>query len=97
LKKWKRLIYIVEDLDMITKLESGFKFRIYWFDIVELIQNVFDLLEMKADKENSLAFENSPVHPIFVKADKDRIQQIVENLLVNSIKYGKERTYKSLL
>jgi two-component system phosphate regulon sensor histidine kinase PhoR len=47
---------------------------------------------MKADKKKiTLAFENSPVHPIYVKADKDRIQQIVENLLVNSIKYGKAK------
>lgn len=87
----ERLIYIVEDLDMITKLESGdLNLEYTDFDIVELIQNVFDLLEMKADKKKvTLAFENSPVHPNYVKADKDRIQQIVENLLVNSIKYGK--------
>jgi two-component system phosphate regulon sensor histidine kinase PhoR len=46
---------------------------------------------MKADKKKiTLAFENSPVNPSFVK-DKDRIQQIVENLLVNSIKYGKAK------
>jgi two-component system phosphate regulon sensor histidine kinase PhoR len=55
-KKWKRLIYIVEDLDMITKLESGLNLEYTDFDIVELIQNVFDLLEMKADKENYLGF-----------------------------------------
>jgi two-component system phosphate regulon sensor histidine kinase PhoR len=47
----ERLIYIVEDLDMITKLESGdLNLEYTDFDIVELIQNVFDLLEMKADK-----------------------------------------------
>jgi two-component system phosphate regulon sensor histidine kinase PhoR len=48
----ERLIYIVEDLDMITKLEVGYLNLDYSeFDIVELIQNVFDLLEMKADKK----------------------------------------------
>jgi len=88
----ERLIYIVEDLDMITKLESGdLNLEISEFDIVELIQNVFDLLEMKADKKKiSLAFENYHIQPIFVKGDKDKLQQLVENLLVNSIKYGKE-------
>jgi two-component system phosphate regulon sensor histidine kinase PhoR len=46
---------------------------------------------MKADKKNmTLAFENYHIQPIFVKGDKDRIQQVVENLIVNSIKYGKE-------
>ncbi|WP_100842411.1 cell wall metabolism sensor histidine kinase WalK [Flavobacterium sp. 5] len=88
----ERLIYIVEDLDMITKLESGdLNLDFTKFDIVKLIQNVFDLLEMKADKKDiTLAFENDKMKPIFVNGDKDKIQQVVENLIVNSIKYGKE-------
>ena len=86
----ERLVYIVQDLDMITKLETGdLRLNPEVFDIVELTQNVFDLLEMKAAKKNiSLLFENSYA-PVFVKADKERIQQVVTNLLVNSIKYGK--------
>jgi len=88
----ERLIYIVEDLDMITKLEVGdLNLEFSEFDIVELIQNVFDLLEMKADKKKiTLAFDNYHIQPIFVKGDKDKIQQVLENLIVNSIKYGKE-------
>ncbi len=88
----ERLIFIVEDLDMITKLETGdLHLEISDFDVVELIQNVFDLLEMKADKKKiSLSFENYYIQPTFVKADKDRIQQVIENLVVNAIKYGKE-------
>ena len=88
----ERLIYIVEDLDMITKLEVGdLNLEFSEFDIVELIQNVFDLLEMKAEKKKiTLALENHHIQPIFVKGDKDKLQQVIENLLVNSIKYGKE-------
>jgi two-component system phosphate regulon sensor histidine kinase PhoR len=88
----ERLIYIVEDLDMITKLEVGdLNLEFSEFDIVELIQNVFDLLEMKADKKKiTLAFDNYHIQPIYVKGDKDKIQQVLENLIVNSIKYGKE-------
>ncbi|MFV7234087.1 sensor histidine kinase [Flavobacterium sp. ZB4R12] len=88
----ERLIYIVEDLDMITKLESGdLNLDFSEFDIVELVQNVFDLLEMKADKKKiTLAFENDRIQPILVHGDEDKIQQVVENLIVNSIKYGKE-------
>ncbi len=88
----ERLIYIVEDLDMITKLEVGdLNLEFSQFDIVDLIQNVFDLLEMKADrKQITLAFENDHIQPIFVKGDKDKLQQVIENLIVNSIKYGKE-------
>ncbi len=88
----ERLIYIVEDLDMITKLESGdLDLNMTDFDIVELIQNVFDLLEMKADKKKiKLAFESKNVQSVIIRGDQDRIQQVLENLIVNSIKYGKE-------
>jgi two-component system phosphate regulon sensor histidine kinase PhoR len=88
----ERLIYIVEDLDMITKLEAGdLNLEFSEFDILELIQNVFDLLEMKAEKKKiALAFDKHHVQPIFVNGDKDKLQQVLENLIVNSIKYGKE-------
>jgi two-component system phosphate regulon sensor histidine kinase PhoR len=47
----ERLIYIVQDLDMITKLEVGdLNLNFTRFNIIELIQNVFDLFEMKAEK-----------------------------------------------
>jgi two-component system phosphate regulon sensor histidine kinase PhoR len=87
----ERLIYIVEDLDMIAKLEVGdLNLEYSEFDIVELIRNVLELLEMKADKKKiSLSFENPNIQSNIVKADRDRIQQIIENLIVNSIKYGK--------
>tara|TARA_R110000850_G_scaffold254614_1_gene380228 strand:+ start:117787 stop:118833 length:1047 start_codon:yes stop_codon:yes gene_type:complete len=87
-----RLIYIVKDLDMITKLEMGdLVLNIEDFNIIELVQNVFDLLEMKAAKKNiTLTFDRPYTNSIFVKADKERIQQVLTNLIVNSIKYGKE-------
>ena len=88
----ERLIYIVQDLDMITKLEVGdLNLEFSEFDIVELIQNVFDLLELKADKKKiTLALDKYYIHPILVYGDKDKIQQVLENLIVNSIKYGKK-------
>ncbi len=86
----ERLVYIVKDLDMITKLETGeLRLNLEVFDIVEVIQNVFDLLEMKAAKKNITLLFETPYAPVWVKADKERIQQVVSNLLVNSIKYGK--------
>ncbi len=87
----ERLTAIVKDLDMISKLESeGIKMNIEKFNIIELIQNVFDLLEMKAKKRDiSLQFDKQYNTPIFVKADIERIEQVLINLIVNSIKYGK--------
>ncbi len=89
----ERLVYIVKDLDMITKLEVGdLSLTIERFNIVELIQNVFDLLEMKAAKKDiSLIFDIEYDKPIYVNADIERIQQVLSNLLVNSIKYGREK------
>lgn len=88
----ERLIYIVKDLDMITKLEVGdLNLNYTNFDIIELVQSVFDLYEMKANKKNiALTFDMSYPDPIIVHADKERIQQVISNLIVNSIKYGKE-------
>ncbi|MDP5061742.1 MAG: ATP-binding protein [Maribacter sp.] len=87
-----RLIYIVKDLDLITKFEVGhLTLEKRSFDIIDLIQSVFDLLEMKADKKNiTLTFDMEYVQPIFVFADKEKIQQVLTNLLVNSIKYGND-------
>lgn len=88
----ERLVYIVEDLDMIAKFEMGeMNLDLSKFNMVELIQNVFDLLEMNADKKNIiLMFDRKYNKSINVFADKDKIQQVVTNLVMNSIKYGKE-------
>ncbi len=90
-KAVERLNYIITDLDMITKLEVGeLNISIEHFDIVELLQNVFELIEMKAAKKNiSLTFDQEYA-PISVKADYEKILQVATNLIVNSVKYGTE-------
>ena len=88
----ERLIYIVKDLDMITKLETGdINLDVSKFNIIEVIQNVFDLLEMRASKKHiTLTFDNKYAKPIWIIGDQEKVQQVVTNLVVNSIKYGKE-------
>ncbi|MEE9406947.1 MAG: ATP-binding protein [Polaribacter sp.] len=87
----ERLVAVTNDLDMIAKLETdGLKINIEIFNILELTQNVFDLLEMKAKKRNIiLKFDKVYEFPVFVQGDIEKIEQVLINLIVNSIKYGK--------
>lgn len=89
----ERLIYIIKDLDMITKLEVGdLSLNKEVFDIIEVVKGVFELFEMKAGKKKiTLTFDMEYNEPIMVFGDKERIQQVLTNLVVNSIKYGREK------
>jgi two-component system, OmpR family, phosphate regulon sensor histidine kinase PhoR len=89
----ERLIHIVEDLDTIAKLEmSEERIEMNNFDMINLIQGVFDLLEMKANnKEIKLSFDKKYYKPIMIKANYEKIQQVIINLVENSIKYGKTK------
>lgn len=91
----ERLTYIVNDLDMISKFEMGdLNLNKDRFNIVKVVQNVFDLLEIKAEKKNIiLSFDDKYSKQIFVNGDKEKIQQVITNLVVNAIKYGKENGF----
>lgn len=90
-KSINRLITIVEDLESISRLESGeFKLKFEKFDIVKLVEDIFETDEMLAKMFNiKLEFDGNYSHPIKVKGDKARIAEAVGNLIGNSIKYGK--------
>ena len=87
-----RIINIVLDLDLITQFESGIKIvDKKKFDVVDLVQNVFDLLEIESQNSRiSLVFDKEYSYPVYVNADEERILQVLTNLLVNSLKYGLE-------
>ena len=89
----ERLIYIVEDLDMISKLEMGeVIIEKTDFDIIKLIKTVFEMLEIQVNNKNiSLGFDIFYKNPVMVYADEGKIQQVLINLIVNSIKYGKRK------
>ncbi|CAM3333203.1 histidine kinase [Flavobacterium longum] len=89
----ERLIYIVQDLDMMAKLENGeLNTEFAKFDMVETVQNVFDMLEMEASKKDiMLLFDRKYNKPVYVFGDQEKIEQVLMNLIMNSIKYGKEK------
>lgn len=92
-KSIDRMISIVEDLESITKLESGeLKLNLVNFDLVKLTEEVFDLAQMLANERNiSLQFATKTDKPVMVRADKKRIMEVMNNLVGNGIKYGKKR------
>jgi len=86
-----RLNLIVKDLDLITKIESGeSEIQRTDFDIINLAHNALEMLEITASKKNiKLMLEFNDKLPLRVNADNEKIQQVLTNLVENSIKYGK--------
>ncbi len=93
-KSIDRLINIVNDLDTISKLENSMnKLNLEKFDIVALAKEIAEQAEIEADKKHIRisvkGVENLP-SPFWVLADKHYIGQVLVNLIINSIRYGKE-------
>ena len=91
-KSVRRMIHIIEDLDQITKLEAGtIEIDEEPVDMVELIQDVVDQLELKAKKRNvNLVVKHQQKGRFMVHVDVEKIKQVLINLIVNAIKYGRE-------
>ena len=89
-KNTERLINLVSDLDEITSLESGKQEMHYSnFVIQELIIEVFEALVIKSDhKKIRCQIKKGCEQPIAVYADKEKIRQVLINLIENAIKYG---------
>lgn len=91
-KSVERLCLIVEDLEAISKLESGeLTLDQRTFDIYELVKDVFDTMELKG-KEMGITFDfkEESEKAVYVYGDKEKIRQVITNLIVNSVKYGKK-------
>ena len=86
-----RMINIVEDLEVISRLETDDnELELENFNIVHVINEVFDQMDLKAGQMKiKLELKNESNSPL-VYADKNKIQQVFMNLISNSIKYGKE-------
>ncbi len=92
-KSIDRMISIIEDLEAISKLEAG-ELQIYKekFNLFQLIEEVFDMHEIRAkDKKIELKLNKSGEKQLMVNADKQRIFQVLSNLIVNSINYGRNK------
>jgi len=90
-KNTERLVTLLNDLDEISRLESGeLKLHKQYFVIQDLVKEVFESLFWKAERQNiSFSFKKGCEQPLTVYADKEKIRQVLFNLVDNSIKYGK--------
>lgn len=96
-KSINRMIAIVEDLETISSLESSeLKLNLKKTDILALTREVVEFLEIKARKRsNNITFGDNYDKPVNVMADKERIRQVLINLIDNSIKYGNQENGKT--
>jgi len=94
-KSINRMISIVEDLDTISRLEAGqLELKPSDFDISELITDVYEIHQIKAnEKKIRLDYVNELMMPIFVNADKKRIFEVLSNLVINGLNYGKKKGF----
>lgn len=91
-KNIERLVHLIQDLDEISRLERGeLKINKSNFIVQELFREVFESLSLKAEQHRiSLSTKKGCEQPLAVYADKEKIRQVIINLVDNSIKYGKE-------
>ncbi len=89
-KSIDRLNNLIDDLDEISRLETGDESLIKdTFDICQLVKEVMETMEFKASQKNiTLQIKKSTDKPCYVFADKEKIRQVITNLIDNSIKYG---------
>jgi two-component system phosphate regulon sensor histidine kinase PhoR len=66
-------------------------------DIVKIVEEVIDMHQLAAaDRKIIVEIANKPDKPVFIKADKKRILEVLTNLTINAIKYGKKKGTVSL-
>lgn len=90
-KNVERLVHLIQDLDEISRLERGeLKLNREHFVIQDLVKEVFESLSIKSEQQGIIfSIKKGCEHPMTVYADKEKVRQVIINLVDNSIKYGR--------
>jgi len=91
-KNVDRMAGLIDDLDVITKIEGGsLDLNVSTFELGQLVHEVMDQMEQKANRFGvSVVFVNDGQRKIEVVGDAPKIEQVLTNLISNSLRYGKE-------
>ncbi|MEQ8323631.1 MAG: ATP-binding protein [Vicingaceae bacterium] len=91
-KSVEKLIKLLTELDMIIRLDTeGIQLNVQTIDIVDIVKEVTDSLDLKAEKRKiEFKIKRRNMEPLRVKADEDKLSQVLTNLFLNALKYGKE-------
>lgn len=89
-----RITTLLEDLDQITQMEVD-KIQLHEtrFDLVKLVNDVMELIDSVAKEKEIIVRFDKFYDPVFVLADKSKIEQVLINLIKNSIAYGNEKGF----
>jgi len=88
----ERLIQLVENLLNISRIESGrLQFDLQAVDLNSMVESVVEELSGNAKKKSLILQYKPPIEPLpKIKADDEKIRQVVMNLIDNAIKYTKQ-------
>src|SRR5690554_4683099 len=87
----ERMTEILEDLDQIMNLEvNKVALKMEAFDLVKLTKDIINSFEERSGEKTVKVSMDKKYEPIYVKADRAKISQVLTNLIANSINYSKE-------
>jgi len=91
-KNVDRMAGLIDDLDVITKIEGGsLELELRQFNLTSLVTDVMDQLEQRAKRAGiEVEFVDENRRNVEVIGDAPKIEQVVTNLISNSLRYGKE-------
>jgi len=90
----ERLVQLAADLDQISRLESGrIPLQESTFAIQDLIKDVYEEMMLKAkEKQLEFAFKRGTESSLLVIADRQKIRQVLVNIIENAIKYSNPKS-----
>jgi two-component system phosphate regulon sensor histidine kinase PhoR len=87
----RRLDRLVEDLLTISDVEMGdMKLRREGVSVREIVDHVLSIIEAKVMEKNLIVHAHIPESPLLIFADRDRVVQILLNILDNAVKFTPE-------